>query len=175
MKEGIHPEWYAEARVVCACGNTWTTGATQPEIRTDICSACHPFYTGEQRIVDTEGQVERFMKRLRQREEILRQEEALEEAEAELPNIPLDELDINKRYTNALAEADIHTAQEFLALYEEGGDDALTAIKGVGAKTVIDVKRQLRGYGYVFPTREALAEAEDEDTEEDYEEAPETE
>jgi large subunit ribosomal protein L31 len=64
MRKGIHPEWYPEAKVVCACGNTFTTGATQPEIRTDVCSACHPFFTGEQRIVDTAGQVERFMRRL---------------------------------------------------------------------------------------------------------------
>ncbi len=64
MKENIHPAWYPEATVICACGNTWTTGATTPELRTDICSACHPFYTGEQRIVDTEGQVDRFMRRM---------------------------------------------------------------------------------------------------------------
>lgn len=68
MKDGIHPKWYSEANVICACGNTWKTGATIPEIRTDICSACHPFYTGEQRIVDTEGQVDRFMKRLQVRD-----------------------------------------------------------------------------------------------------------
>lgn len=64
MKPGIHPEWYPEAKVICACGNTFTTGSTKPEIRTDVCSACHPFFTGEQRIVDTAGQVERFMRRL---------------------------------------------------------------------------------------------------------------
>ena len=64
MKEKIHPQYYPEARVICACGNTWTTGATVPEIKVDVCSACHPFYTGEQRIVDTAGQVDRFMKRL---------------------------------------------------------------------------------------------------------------
>jgi ribosomal protein L31 len=64
MKEKIHPKYYPEARVICACGNTWTTGATVPEIKVDVCSACHPFYTGEQRIVDTAGQVDRFMKRL---------------------------------------------------------------------------------------------------------------
>ncbi len=63
-KEGLHPTYYNDALVVCACGNSWTTGATQQEIRTDICSSCHPFYTGEQRIVDTAGQVDRFMKRL---------------------------------------------------------------------------------------------------------------
>jgi ribosomal protein L31 len=64
MKAKIHPKYYPEARVICACGNTWTTGATVPEIKVDVCSACHPFYTGEQRIVDTAGQVDRFMKRL---------------------------------------------------------------------------------------------------------------
>jgi len=64
MREDIHPKWYPEAVVICACGNTWTVGSTVPEIRTDVCSACHPFFTGEQRIVDTEGQVDRFMKRL---------------------------------------------------------------------------------------------------------------
>ena len=69
MKEGIHPEYFAEAKVTCACGNSWVTGATQEEIRTDVCSACHPFYTGEQRIVDTAGQVERFMRRLEKRSE----------------------------------------------------------------------------------------------------------
>lgn len=64
MKADIHPTYYATAKVVCACGNTFTVGATKPEIHTEICAACHPFYTGEQRIVDTAGQVERFMRRL---------------------------------------------------------------------------------------------------------------
>ena len=64
MKANIHPKYYDEARVICACGTTWTTGATVPELRVDVCSSCHPFYTGEQRIVDTTGQVDRFMKRL---------------------------------------------------------------------------------------------------------------
>ncbi len=76
MKQGIHPNYYPEATVTCACGNSWTTGATQEEIRTDVCSACHPFYTGEQRIVDTAGQVERFMRRLEKKVELAEQEEA---------------------------------------------------------------------------------------------------
>jgi len=76
MKDNIHPKYYSEAKVICACGNTWTTGATQEEIRTDICSACHPFYTGEQRIVDTAGQVERFMRRLERKVELTEQEES---------------------------------------------------------------------------------------------------
>jgi len=63
MKPGIHPN-YVEAQVTCACGNTFTTRSTKPVLRTDLCNVCHPFYTGEQRIVDTAGQVERFMKRV---------------------------------------------------------------------------------------------------------------
>lgn len=63
MKPGIHPN-YVEATVVCACGNTFKTRSTKSELRTDLCSVCHPFYTGEQRIVDTAGQVERFMRRV---------------------------------------------------------------------------------------------------------------
>jgi large subunit ribosomal protein L31 len=75
MKKDIHPAYYPEAQVVCACGNTWTTGATVEVVRTDVCSACHPFFTGEQRIVDTAGQVERFMRRLEKRVELAEQEE----------------------------------------------------------------------------------------------------
>ena len=59
MKPGIHPEYY-QTSVTCACGNTWTTGATTPEIRVDVCNKCHPFFTGQQRIVDTLGRVERL-------------------------------------------------------------------------------------------------------------------
>ncbi|MFM9108586.1 MAG: 50S ribosomal protein L31 [Chloroflexota bacterium] len=63
MKPGIHPK-YVESTVVCACGNSWQTRSTRPNLRTDLCNVCHPFYTGEQRIVDTAGQVERFMKKM---------------------------------------------------------------------------------------------------------------
>jgi large subunit ribosomal protein L31 len=66
MKKDIHPEYYPDAVVRCACGNSWTTGSTLKEVRTDVCSACHPFFTGEQRIVDSEGRVDRFYRRLRQ-------------------------------------------------------------------------------------------------------------
>ncbi|MDQ3656773.1 MAG: 50S ribosomal protein L31 [Chloroflexota bacterium] len=63
MKAGIHPN-YVEATVVCSCGNTFTTRSTKQNLRTDLCNVCHPFYTGEQRIVDTAGQVERFTRRM---------------------------------------------------------------------------------------------------------------
>ena len=62
MKAKIHPE-YVEATVACACGNTWQTRASKPLLRIEVCSRCHPFFTGEQRIVDTAGRVERFKRR----------------------------------------------------------------------------------------------------------------
>jgi large subunit ribosomal protein L31 len=62
MKKGIHPE-YVEAIVHCACGNTFTTRSTKKDLRVEVCSRCHPFFTGEQRIVDTAGRVERFKRR----------------------------------------------------------------------------------------------------------------
>ncbi len=71
MKEKIHPKWFPEARVHCACGNTFTTGSTMPEIGVEICSACHPLFTGQQKFVDTAGRVDKF----RQREEIAKQKQ----------------------------------------------------------------------------------------------------
>jgi large subunit ribosomal protein L31 len=62
MKKGIHPD-YVEATVHCACGNTFSTRSTKKELRVEVCSRCHPFFTGEQRIVDTAGRVERFKRR----------------------------------------------------------------------------------------------------------------
>ena len=63
MKTGIHPN-YQTTTITCACGNSWESRSTKPTLRLDLCNKCHPFFTGEQRIVDTAGQVERFMKRL---------------------------------------------------------------------------------------------------------------
>ncbi|MCX6796344.1 MAG: 50S ribosomal protein L31 [Candidatus Falkowbacteria bacterium] len=60
MKKDIHPKYYPEAKVICACGNTFSTGSTLPDIKTELCSACHPFYTGKQKLVDTARRVEKF-------------------------------------------------------------------------------------------------------------------
>jgi len=62
MKEGIHPQ-YRAAEVHCACGNSFVTRSTKASLRVDVCSRCHPYFTGEQRLVDTGGQVERFRRR----------------------------------------------------------------------------------------------------------------
>ena len=63
MKEKIHPTYYSDAKVVCSCGNSFTTGATKQLLKVELCSKCHPFFTGEQRIVDTAGRIERFKRR----------------------------------------------------------------------------------------------------------------
>ncbi len=63
MKAEIHPTYYTEAKVSCVCGNTFTTGSVLKEINVDICSACHPFFSGKQKLVDTEGRVEKFKKK----------------------------------------------------------------------------------------------------------------
>jgi len=66
MKKDIHPEYFEDAKVICACGSTFTTGSTVKEMRVELCSNCHPFYTGKQKVVDTQGRVERF-KRLKEK------------------------------------------------------------------------------------------------------------
>lgn len=63
MKQTIHPTYFPKAKVICACGNTFTTGATKEEIRVEICAKCHPFYTGEEKLIDTAGRVEKFKTR----------------------------------------------------------------------------------------------------------------
>ena len=72
MKPGIHPN-VVTATVICACGHTWQTTSTREVLKTDLCSNCHPFFTGEQRIVDTAGQVERFMRRMSNRTQVAAQ------------------------------------------------------------------------------------------------------
>jgi large subunit ribosomal protein L31 len=63
MKKDIHPAYFPQAKVVCSCGNTFIVGATKPEIKVEICAMCHPFYTGEEKLIDTAGRVEKFKSR----------------------------------------------------------------------------------------------------------------
>lgn len=64
MKKEIHPSYFPAAKVKCACGNSWITGSAQPELSVEICSKCHPFYSGKEKILDTRGRVDKFKKRL---------------------------------------------------------------------------------------------------------------
>ncbi len=63
MKEKIHPKYFEDAQVICSCGHKFTTGSTKKELKVEVCSNCHPFFTGERRMMDTAGRVERFNKR----------------------------------------------------------------------------------------------------------------
>lgn len=70
MKKDIHPAYYPEAKVVCACGNAFTTGSTEKELRIELCSACHPFYTGKQKLVDASRRVEKFQAKVKAKEDL---------------------------------------------------------------------------------------------------------
>jgi len=72
MKKDIHPQYHAEAKVICACGNTFTVGSTLPEIHVEICSACHPFYSGKQKLLDTARRVDKFNKRVEAKSKAVR-------------------------------------------------------------------------------------------------------
>jgi len=153
MKEGIHPKYYPNAKVICSCGNTWTTGSTAEAIRTDLCSACHPFFTGEQRIVDTAGQVDRFQKRL-ERFEKHRVEEKMrldvsERKEREgLLNQQIEALDLSERVHKALVEAGLASIDDVVKKLE-AGDRELLAVEGVGPKALEEIKDRIETIGLV--------------------------
>ncbi|GJM42904.1 MAG: hypothetical protein DHS20C20_31860 [Ardenticatenaceae bacterium] len=147
MKQEIHPKWYPDAKVVVDGEVVMTVGSTQPEIRVEIWSGTHPFYTGTQRLVDTEGQVDRFMRRLQKRQEIVKQEEEVKEV-AKPVNLEVEGMDLGTRATKALKEADVTTVGDVTALLNQG-DDALLALPGIGQKALIDIKRFLRAEGLI--------------------------
>jgi large subunit ribosomal protein L31 len=150
MKQGIHPTYYTDARVTCSCGNTWTTGSTQKEIRVEICSKCHPFFSGEQaRIVDIEGQVDRFYKKLQARQTYVDDKQSRAEAKVS-PKRPIADLELGTRAVAALEKAGITDVGQFLAKLNEG-EAAVLAIDGFGRKSLIDMKKKLRSLGYELP------------------------
>ncbi len=150
MKKGIHPTYYPDAKVICACGNTWTTGSTRKEIRTEVCSKCHPFFTGQQaRMLDREGQVDRFYKKLQAAQMHVNERRAREEARTS-PNRPITELGLGTRPTEALAKAGITTAGQALDKLAQG-EEAILAIEGFGRKGLIDLRKKLRQLGYDVP------------------------
>jgi len=118
-----------------------------PEIRTDVCSNCHPFYTGEQRIVDTEGQVDRFYKRLKARDERIATDDTRRES-MRSPELLVCELELGARYEKALAEAGVTVIGQIVDMLNQGGDEAMLAVKGFGHKALIDTKRKLRARGF---------------------------
>jgi large subunit ribosomal protein L31 len=142
MKESIHPEWYPEAKVICNGEVVMTVGATKPELHVEIYSGNHPFYTGQQRLVDTEGQVERFMRRLQRREEIITEVEEMVDSHSPLA-APVSEVNLGSRAEKALIAEGVETVGDLLDRFQDG-EDALLAITGVGQKALIDIKKYLR-------------------------------
>jgi large subunit ribosomal protein L31 len=157
MKKGIHPTYYPDAKVTCACGNTWTTGSTRKEIRTEVCSKCHPFFTGQQqRLLDMEGQVDRFYKRVEAHNNFLAAQRNRDESRTS-PERPIAELAIGPRPTEALSKAGISTVGQFMTKLVEG-EAAVLAIEGFGRKSLIDLKKKLRSLGYEIPGSEETTE-----------------
>jgi large subunit ribosomal protein L31 len=149
VKKELHPKWYPNAEVVYDGEVVMTIGATQPRLVVEIWSGTHPFYTGQARLIDTEGQVDRFLRRLRRREEITTKiEEVAEEIEAKRNplNQPIGAMELGGRADKALADAGITSVGDFVEKLNEG-DDALLAIPSFGQKALIDAKRYLRAEG----------------------------
>ncbi len=150
MKKDIHPNYFPDAQVICACGNTWTTGSTKKIIHTEVCSKCHPFFTGQQqRLIDIEGQVDRFYKKLQARQSFADQKTSREN-ERTSPDRPIVELELTARAIAALEKVEITNFGQFIAKLGEG-EAAVLAIEGFGRKSLIDSKKKLRSMGYELP------------------------
>jgi len=150
MKKGIHPTFYTDAQVICACGNTWTTGSTKKVIHTEVCSKCHPFFTGQQqRLIDVEGQVDRFYKKLQARQSYVDLKKARESERTSMDK-PISELNLGTRATEALNKAGITTIGQVIDSLSQG-EAGLLKIEGFGRKSLIDLKKQLRVQGYELP------------------------
>lgn len=147
MKAEIHPTYFPEARVTCACGDSWITGSTQEEIRIDICSSCHPFYTGEQRIVDTAGQVERFMSRLKQygahtEAEQERTAKAQQKSTEAFLKQQIVALDLSDRIFQILTDANLVTVGDVIDKVEND-QETLLALEGFGPKALEQVAEKI--------------------------------
>jgi large subunit ribosomal protein L31 len=150
MKTGIHPTVY-EAKVTCAsCGKTWVTTSTRKELRIDVCSNCHPFFTGESaRILDVEGQVDRFYKKLSARQTYVEQQKVKEES-ANSPDRSIDDLELSPRATDALKKAGLLSIGQVLAKLGEG-NAAMLDIAGFGQSSLTATKKKLRALGFEVP------------------------
>jgi len=112
MKKNLHPNWNNEAVITCACGETFTTGSSDTALNVDICSKCHPFFTGEEKFVDTQGRVEKFMKKMaaakkKQAEQAAKAEQA--KATVETTEEPAGE---EKSYQQVLADQKVSLKKE---------------------------------------------------------------
>ncbi|HEY2981995.1 MAG TPA: 50S ribosomal protein L31 [Anaerolineales bacterium] len=151
MKPEIHPTYYPEAHVTCAsCGTVWVTGSTRKEVRVDTCSKCHPFFTGEaSRLLDIEGQVDRFYKKLQARQTHVEAKQARETSKKS-PERVVGDLELSTRATEALKKGGIDTVGQLLEKLAQG-DEAVLAVAGFGRSSLTAAKKKLRALGYDVP------------------------
>jgi large subunit ribosomal protein L31 len=147
MKKDIHPKWYPNAKVIVEGEVVMTIGSTKPELNVEVWSGTHPFYTGTQRLLDIEGQVDRFYRRLQKRNEIQSSVEIQQESRSP-EKLAVDNMSLGTRATNALVDAGVTTVGDVMALLAKG-DDALLTLPGIGQKALIDIKRFLRAEGLI--------------------------
>ncbi|GJQ36411.1 MAG: 50S ribosomal protein L31 [Anaerolineales bacterium] len=159
MKTDIHPANF-EAKVTCAsCGNTWVTTSTKKELRIDVCSNCHPFYTGESaRLLDVEGQVDRFYKKLTARQSYVEDQKAREES-MNVNNRSVDDLALTPRATDGLKRAGLLTIGQLVDKLAEG-DAAILAVNGFGQSALTAAKKKLRALGLELPEAPKAEKAE---------------
>lgn len=150
MRADIHPAVY-DAQVTCAsCGKTWVTTSTKKELRIDVCSNCHPFFTGESaRIMDIEGQVDRFYKKLSARQTYVEQQKSKEESLTSTDR-SVEDLALTPRATDALKKAGILSTGQLLAKLGEG-NAAVLEIAGFGQSSLTAAKKKLRALGFEVP------------------------
>lgn len=159
MRADIHPVNY-EAKVTCAsCGNTWVTTSTKKELRVDVCSNCHPFYTGESaKILDVEGQVDRFYKKLSARQTYVEDQKAREES-TNVNNRSVDDLGLTPRATEGLKRAGVLNIGQLVEKFAEG-EAALLAINGFGQSALTAAKKKLRSLDIELPEPPKVEKAE---------------
>ena len=153
MKKDTHPTYYYDAKVTCACGNTWTTGSIKKEIRTEVCSKCHPFFTGQQqRLLDMEGQVDRFYRRLQARQDFLAEKQSREEGK-NVYNTKIADLDLSAASVKAWTKAGFEKASDVLNALADG-EKALLDLDGIGQSRLIEIKKAMRSKGIEVPGSE---------------------
>ena len=159
MRADIHPTVY-DAKVTCAsCGNTWVTTSTKKELRVDVCSNCHPFYTGESaKILDVEGQVDRFYKKLSARQTYVEDQKTREES-TNVNNRSVDDLGLTPRATEGLKRAGVLNIGQLVEKFAEG-DAALLAINGFGQSALTAAKKKLRALDIELPEPPKVEKAE---------------
>ena len=135
MKQGIHPD-YVECIVRCTCGNTFVTRSTKPELRVDICSACHPFFTGTQKLIDTGGRVQRFADKFGSAKDMVAQREAAKKAEKAAKAAELEAAKKAESEAKAAAKAERAAAYAAKAAEQAVAEEAAPAEESAPAEEV---------------------------------------